>query len=91
MTEKMIIDAYCRIREIDNSIPDDVLEFMKNSALEKLRNGNNTDWDKFAEALYQKHGESLVDADDADEDNPYDYWLQDVTVTDIVEFCKDYN
>lgn len=37
MTEKMIIDAYCRIRTIDNSIPGDVLDFMKESALEKLR------------------------------------------------------
>lgn len=37
MTEKMIIDAYCRIRTIDNTIPDDVLDFMKDAAIEKLR------------------------------------------------------
>lgn len=37
MTNKMIIDAYCRIRVIDNTIPDDVLDFMKEAALEKLR------------------------------------------------------
>jgi hypothetical protein len=37
MTEKMIIDAYCRIRTIDQTIPDDVLDFMKNAAIEKLR------------------------------------------------------
>lgn len=37
MTEKLIIDAYCRIRTIDNTIPDDVLDFMKNAAIEKLR------------------------------------------------------
>ena len=36
MNEKMIRDAYCRIREIDNTIPDDVLDFMKDSAIEKL-------------------------------------------------------
>lgn len=36
MTEKMIRDAYCRIRTIDQTIPDDVLDFMKNAALEKL-------------------------------------------------------
>lgn len=36
MTEKMIIDAYCRIRTIDQTIPDDVLDFMKDAALEKL-------------------------------------------------------
>ncbi len=31
-----IIDAYCRIRTIDNTIPDDVLDFMKSAAIEKL-------------------------------------------------------
>jgi hypothetical protein len=40
MTEKMIIDAYCRIRTIDNTIPDDVLDFMKDAAIEKLRIAN---------------------------------------------------
>lgn len=37
MTEKMIRDAYCRIRTIDQTIPDDVLDFMKDAALEALR------------------------------------------------------
>ena len=37
MNERMIIDAYCRIRTIDNTIPDDVLDFMKGAALEKLK------------------------------------------------------
>jgi hypothetical protein len=31
-----IINAYCKIRTIDNTIPDDVLDFMKNTSLEKL-------------------------------------------------------
>jgi hypothetical protein len=37
MNEKMIRDAYCRIRTIDQTIPDDVLDFMKDAAIEKLR------------------------------------------------------
>ena len=37
MTEKDIIDAYVKIRTIDNTIPDDVLDFMKQCALEKLQ------------------------------------------------------
>lgn len=41
MNKKMIIDAYCRIRKIDNSIPDDVLDFMKDSAIEKLKEMKN--------------------------------------------------
>lgn len=36
MKREDIINAYCRIRTIDHTIPDDVLDFMKNSALEKL-------------------------------------------------------
>ena len=40
MTEQMIIDAYCLMRKIDNTIPDDVLDFMKESALERLRNSS---------------------------------------------------
>jgi hypothetical protein len=52
--------------------------------------GSSFDWDKFAKALNDKFGESLINADDADENNPYDYWLQDVTVADIVDFCKNY-
>lgn len=52
--------------------------------------GISFDWDKFARDLENKFGESLISAEDADENNPYDYWLQDVTVSDIVEFCKNY-
>ncbi len=38
MNEKMIRDAYCKIRAIDNTIPDDVLDFMLEAALQKLSN-----------------------------------------------------
>jgi len=37
MNEKAIRDAYARIRTIDNTIPDDVLDFMKDAAIEKLK------------------------------------------------------
>lgn len=33
-----IIKAYCRIRKIDNTIPDDVLDFMKDASLKALEN-----------------------------------------------------
>ena len=36
MKKQDIINAYIRIRKIDNTIPDDVLDFMKNAALERL-------------------------------------------------------
>ena len=36
MTEKMIRDAYCRIRTIDQTIPDEVLDFMRDASIEKL-------------------------------------------------------
>lgn len=41
MTEKMIRDAYVRIRTIDQTIPDDVLDFMKDASIEKLKQVNN--------------------------------------------------
>jgi hypothetical protein len=37
MTENDIRNAYCKIRSIDNTIPDEVLDFMKNAAIEKLK------------------------------------------------------
>lgn len=42
MTKEMIINAYCRIRTIDNTIPDDVLDFMKESALDALTKQTGT-------------------------------------------------
>lgn len=41
MKKEMIIDAYCKIRTIDNTIPDDVLDFMKDCAIEKLNTLDN--------------------------------------------------
>lgn len=32
----MIIDAYCRVRTVDQTIPDDVLDFMKDAAISLL-------------------------------------------------------
>ena len=43
MKKEDIINAYCRIRTIDNTIPDDVLDFMKNAAIEKLEALENRD------------------------------------------------
>jgi len=50
---------------------------------------SSIDWDKFAEKLDNEHGSSHL-IDDGDENNPYDYWLMDVTVKDIVDFIKNY-
>lgn len=36
MTKEDIINTYCKIRSIDNTIPDDLLDFMKDAAIEKL-------------------------------------------------------
>jgi hypothetical protein len=41
MNEKMIRDAWARIRTIDNTIPDDVLDFMKDAAIEKIKRFND--------------------------------------------------
>lgn len=36
MKKEDIINAYCRIRTVDHTIPDDVLDFMKDSAIKEL-------------------------------------------------------
>jgi hypothetical protein len=51
--------------------------------------GSSFDWDKFANALKDEFGESLVEEDGGEED-AYNWWLTDVTVTDIVDFIKNY-
>lgn len=51
--------------------------------------GSSFDWDKFANALKDDFGESLV-KEDGDEEDAYNWWLTDVTVTDIVGFIKNY-
>lgn len=56
----MIIDAYCRMRTIDNTIPDDVLDFMKEAALEKLerirRDDEDNEEDLEGSALFGRYG-----------------------------------
>lgn len=37
MTTKDIRDAYVRIRQIDQTIPDEVLDFMKDAAIQQLK------------------------------------------------------
>jgi hypothetical protein len=43
--------------------------------------------DAIAEKLKAQFGESLIDESEG-EDDPYNWWLQDVTVTDIVDFIE---
>ena len=40
MTKEEIINAWAKIREENNSIPDDVLDFMKDCAIERLKEVN---------------------------------------------------
>ena len=51
--------------------------------------GSSFDWARFANALKDEFGESLVEENNSEED-PYNWWLTDVTVTDIVDFIKNY-
>jgi hypothetical protein len=62
----------------------------ENEALRKHAvSGSSFDWDKFANTLKDEFGESLVEENNSEED-PYNWWLTDVTVTDIVDFIKNY-
>jgi hypothetical protein len=41
INKNSIINAYIFLRENNQSIPSEVLEFMKEASLEKLKNSNN--------------------------------------------------
>ena len=51
--------------------------------------GSSLEWNRLAEAIKDEFGESLVEEDGGEED-PYNWWLTDVTVTDIIDFLKNY-
>lgn len=74
MKKEEIINAYCRIREIDQTIPDDILDFMKEAALEKLQTIQAAETNK----------NSPNDAE------PYRfYWVKtDLCVAPTVAVCK---
>lgn len=50
--------------------------------------GSTSEWNKLAEAIKNEFGETIID--EGDVDNPYDWWLVDVTVSDIINFLKNY-
>ena len=50
-------------------------------------NDKTLEYDKLAKTLCDKFGESLIEEDDDDQD-PYNWWLGDVTVKDIIGFIK---
>lgn len=63
MTENDIIKAYVRMREIDNTIPDEVLDFMKDASIEKLNKPfNSKKYDK--KKLIEELLDCVVDATD---------------------------
>ncbi len=51
--------------------------------------GSSSEWNRLAEAIKDEFGESLVEEEGSEED-PYNWWLTDVTVTDIIDFLKNY-
>jgi hypothetical protein len=55
---------------------------------EAMNKKDSFDWNKFAIALKDEFGETIID--EGDEDNPLDWFLIDVTVSDIVDFVKKY-
>lgn len=62
ITEKLITDAWAYLRTNNNSIPDDVLDFIKDSSLDALRQQNSRQTDCYT-ALELLGGElSKLDA-----------------------------
>ena len=53
MTKKQIIDTWAKIRETNNSIPDDVLDFMKDASIEKIESSHErkSSWERTDEQI----------------------------------------
>lgn len=64
----------------------DYLDFIADRVIKKQPKANEDVWDELAVLLKDDFGESIIE--DGDEDNPLDWWLQDVTVADIVDKIK---
>lgn len=63
------------------------MKHLKNfNNLNEENTNSNINWDDLASKLCNEFHESIIDG--GDENNPYDWWLQDVTVADIIDFFK---
>jgi hypothetical protein len=85
MVKKNIIDAYVRFREIDNTIPDAVLDFMKDCAIEKIDNINK---EKLATETKEKYYTSDHISDQ------YDKLTQDQKISvlhEAIDIMQQYN
>jgi len=73
MKEKDIIDAYVRIRTIDQTIPDDVLDFMKQASIEKLKKEYMSELSKRIMEFIAKYAKISpnFNKDDDDDDDKY--------------------
>ena len=54
-----------------------------------MNNFDSKYWDEFARKIRDEFGGSLVEEELGEED-PYNWWLTDVTVTDIIDFLKNH-
>lgn len=59
-----IINAYCRIRTIDQTIPDDVLDFMKYASLEKLNEDNNINFSINEKQISEVDNQEIIEGND---------------------------
>jgi hypothetical protein len=93
-------DFITKIKEIDTIVDlslgkvlttsDSITIFGLTNDLISMLKSKYMDYDNFAEKLKNEFGESLVEEDKGEED-PYNWWLHDTTVEDIVVFLKEYN
>jgi hypothetical protein len=81
MNTKDIIDAWARIRKIDQTIPDDVLDFMKDSAVQALK-GSSLQPVVSEEGIEKWFAGEQVNSDKFWQDSPFR------TNGDVVELIK---
>lgn len=80
INEKSIRDAYARIRTIDQTIPDDVLDFMKDASINHLKNMKKEDLTfEDAQAMRIKYPDTFEAPTKEDLDN--------LKIGDFVKVC----
>lgn len=73
MKKEDILSAWAKIRKIDNSIPDDVLDFMKDSAINNLT--NKLSLEDINKLSSQWSSQRSIGDEDEDQECMYDYGM----------------
>ena len=75
---------------LENADPEEMIQEFENLGHEFTPVRTPEEWDKLAEVIKNELGESIVE-EELGEENPYNWWLEDMTVQDLIDFLKYHN